>query len=171
MCNEIIEALKQLTGTVGKHSFLWEFISTVLATLGSVVAVYASERVKERYITPLKEFKQLRSTVSMMLDLYACNYTNQIDCANENDPRLEEYKNAAFSLRELAVKLGTFAINAPQKQYYGITVQRMMKAKHCLIGLSNSFFTPYRRPEANTNLMNLERSTKIKELLGIDQMK
>lgn len=170
MCNEIIEALKQLTGTVGKHSFLWEFISTVLATLGSVVAVYASERVKERYITPLKEFKQLRSTVSMMLDLYACNYTNQIDYANKDDPRLDEYKDTAFSLRELAMKLGAFAMNAPEKQYYGITVQKIMEAKDCLIGLSNSFFTPYGRPDANTNQRNRETSAKIKELLGIDQM-
>ena len=81
------------------------------------------------------------------------------------------YSSAAESLREMAMELSTFTVDAREKQYCGITVTNILEASELLIGLSNSFFTPYGCPDDNTNQENREVSAAIKELLGIDPKK
>lgn len=84
---------------------------------------------------------------------------------------VERYSSAAESLRELAMELRTFTIDAREKQYYGVTVTKMLEASKLLTGVSNNFFTPFGHPDDNTNQENRETSAAIKELLGIDPKK
>ena len=84
---------------------------------------------------------------------------------------MERYSSAAESLHELAMELRTFAIDAREKQYYGVTVTKMLEASKLLTGVSNNFFTPFGHPDDNTNQENREASAAIKELLGIDPKK
>ena len=66
------------------------------------------------------------------------------------------------------MELRTFTIDAREKQYYGVTITRIQEAFKLLIGLSNSFFTPYGCPDNNINQENRGASAAIKELLGIN---
>ena len=84
---------------------------------------------------------------------------------------VERYSSAAESLRELAMELRTFTIDAREKQYYGVTVTRIQEASKLLIGLANSFFTSYGCPDNSINQENREASAAIKELLGTDPKK
>lgn len=144
---ELIEALNRITEAVSTHSVLRDFFSTFLATAGSIAAVLAVEAIKERF------------------------FTNQIDCKENGNPLVERYSSAAESLHELAMELRTFAIDAREKQYYGVTVTKMLEASKLLTGVSNNFFTPFGHPDDNTNQENREASAAIKELLGIDPKK
>lgn len=168
---ELIEALNRITEAVSTHSVLRDFFSTFLATVGSIAAVLAVEAIKERFFAPRREFKQLRKRVNILLGSYSRFFTNQIDCKERDNPMVVRYSNAAESLREMAMELSTFTVDAREKQYCGITVTNILEASELLIGLSNSFFTPYGCPDDNTNQENREASAAIKELLGIDPKK
>mgnify|MGYP004469416767 FL=1 len=168
---ELIEALNRITEAVSTHSVLRDFFSTFLATVGSIAAVLAVEAIKERFFAPRREFKQLRKKVNILLDSHSRFFTNQIDCKERDNPMVARYSSAAESLREMAMELRTFTIDAREKQYYGVTITRIQEASKLLIGLSNSFFTPYGCPDNNTNQENREASAAIKELLGIDPKK
>lgn len=164
----LIEALNRITEAISTRSVLREFFSTFLATVGSIAAVLAVEAIKEYFFAPRREFKQLRKKVNILLDSHSRFFTNQIDCKESGNPLVERYSGAAESLRELAMELRTFTIDAREKQYYGITVTNILEASELLIGLSNSFFTPYGCPDNNINQENREASAAIKELLGIN---
>ena len=168
---ELIEALNRITEAVSTHSVLRDFFSTFLATGGSIAAVVAVEAIKERFFAPRREFKQLRKKVNILLDSHSRFFTSQIDCKESGNPLVERYSSAAESLRELAMELRTFTIDAKERQYYGVTVARIQEVSKLLIGLSNSFFTPYGCPDNNINQENREASAAIKELLGIDPKK
>ena len=168
---ELIEALNRITEAVSTHSVLRDFFSTFLATVGSIAAVLAVEAIKERFFAPRREFKQLRKKVNILLDSHSRFFTSQIDCKERGNPLVERYSSAAESLHELAMELRTFTIDAKERQYYGVTVARIQGASKLLIGLSNSFFTPYGCPDNNINQENREASAAIKELLGIDPKK
>lgn len=165
---ELIEALNRITEAVSTHSVLRDFFSTFLATVGSIAAVLAVEAIKERFFAPRREFKQLRKKVNILIDSHSRFFTNQIDCKENGNPLVERYSSAAESLRELAMELRTFTIDAREKQYYGVTITRIQEASKLLIALSNSFFTPYGCPDNNINQENREASAAIKELLGIN---
>lgn len=165
---ELIEALNRITEAVSTHSVLRDFFSTFLATVGSIAAVLAVEAIKERFFAPRREFKQLRKKVNILIDSHSRFFTNQIDCKGSGNPLVERYSSAAESLRELAMELRTFTIDAREKQYYGVTITRIQEASKLLIALSNSFFTPYGCPDNNINQENREASAAIKELLGIN---
>ena len=170
MCNEVIEALNQLTETVGKHSFLWELILTVLAALGSAITAYASEGVKEWLFRPRGEFGRLRRKVIKHLGSYARYYLNRIDIKTHDASLVQEYSGAADRMHELSMNLEALALDSPRRRYGRVRAEHVLKASGYLRELSNSFFTPYGCPGANTNQRNRETSAKIKELLGIDQM-
>ena len=155
---ELIEALNRITEAVSTHSVLRDFFSTFLATVGSIAAVLAVEAIKERFFAPRREFKQLRKRVNILLGSYSRFFTNQIDCKERDNPMVARYSS-------------TFTVDARERQYCGITVTNILEASELLIGLSNSFFTPYGCPDDNTNQENREASEAIKELLGIDPKK
>lgn len=164
----LIEALNRITEAISTRSVLREFFSTFLATVGSIAAVLAVETIKECFFAPRREFKQLRKKVNILLDSHSRFFTSQIDCKARDNPLVARYSSVLESLRELAMELRTFTIDAREKQYYGVTVTRIQEASKLLIGLSNSFFTPYGCPDNNINQENREASAAIKELLGIN---
>ena len=117
---ELIEALNRITEAVSTHSVLRDFFSTFLATVGSIAAVLAVEAIKERFFAPRREFKQLRKRVNILLGSYSRFFTNQIDCMERDNPMVARYSSAAESLREMAMELSTFTVDAREKQFGSI---------------------------------------------------
>ena len=152
-----------------QNSFLNEVLAALLAMLGSVAAVFIVDAIKERYFKPREEFKKLRRKVDSTLSMYACYYTNQIDIARSDPKSIELYSSASKSMRELAVELMAFADEYSGKKCCGVLVKDISEAASWLIGLSNSFFTPYDCPEQADNRDNDRIRKKIRELLQIDQ--
>ena len=149
-------------------SFLNEVLAALLAMLGGVATVLIFEVIKERYFNPREEFKKLRRKVNSTLSLYACYYTNQIDIAHSDPKSIELYSSASKSMREMAVELMAFADEISWKHCCGVPVKDISEAASWLIGLSNSFFTPYNCPGMTENRDNNGIRKKIQMLLQID---
>lgn len=152
-----------------QNSFLNEVLAALMAMLGSVAAVFIVDAIKERYFKPREEFRRLRRKVNSTLSMYACYYTNQIDIARADPKAVEAYGSASKSMREMAVELMAFADERTGKYCDGIPVKDISKAASLLIGLSNSFFTPYNCPEMADIKENDKLRKEIRELLQIDQ--
>jgi len=164
----IVEAIDRL-GVGMKTTFVNDVAAAFLAMLGSVASVLIFEVIKDRYFNPREEFKKLRRKVNSTLSMYACYYTNQIDIARSDPKTIELYSSASKSMRELAVELMAFADEYSGKKCCGVPVKDISEAASWMIGLSNSFFTPYDCLEQADNRDNDRIRKKIRELLQIDQ--
>lgn len=166
----LIEAIEHLATAIGQHSntYVSEILSTVMATVGSVIAVLIFEVIKEHIFTPRKEFKRLRRKVNSTLGMFACYYTHQIDIVTSNAKRLEQYSSASKTIHELAMELMAFADEINSKKCCDVPVSDISEAAWLLNGLSNNFFTPGNRTEDTDNESNDKRRQKIIELLKID---
>jgi len=166
----LVEAIDRLTATVSQtsNSFAAECLSTVLATTGSVIAVLVFEIIKDHFYAPRNEFKKLRKKVNSTLSMFACYYTNQIDIARSDAKEIERYSSASKSMREIAVELMAFADDVQGRKCCGIPVSDISGAASLLMGLSNSFFTPYNCPEMAENRDNDKARQKIRDLLRIE---
>ena len=166
----LVEAIDHLIAAVSQPSntFTTEALSTIMATVGSVVAVLIFEIIKDHFFTPRNEFKKLRRKVNSTLSMFACSYTNQIDIARSYAKEVELYSSASKTMREMAVELMAFADDLNSKKCCDVPVSAISEAAALLIGLSNSFFTPYNCPEMAENRDNDKTRQKIRELLGID---
>lgn len=142
-------------------------ISSVLATLGGVATVFVVDWIKTRYFEPVTEFELLRRKIDSALRMYACDYTNQIDLATATKERVEKYRASSRALRTLAVDTQVFADLRKRKKYKGIENDRVADAAYELMGLSNSFFTPYNNSDMNENHDNCKTAEHIRELLGL----
>lgn len=164
----LVDVIDRLAIEINQRStFSKELLSTGIATVGSVVAVLAFELIKEHFLTPRNEFKKLRRKVNSTLSMFACYYTNQIDLARASAKEVELYSSASKTMRELSVELMAFADDVASKKCCGIPVEDISEAAALLIGLSNSFFTPYDCPEMADNWENDRTRKKIRELLRI----
>lgn len=165
----VIEAIDRLTIAVNQSSgsFAAECMSTFLATLGSVAAVVIFEFIKDGFFSKRSEFKRLRRKVSSTLYMYAPYYSNPIDRESSKAKVVERYDNASDSVRELAVELMAFANEIKIKISCPVPVSDILNAASLLIGLSNSFFTPYHFPERSESKENREMCKEIKRLLKI----
>ena len=165
----LVEAIDRLIIAVGQSSntFMEEASTTALATIGSIAAVLIFEVIKGCFFVPRNEFKKLRRKVNSTLSMFACYYTNQIDCARASAKEIELYSSASKTMRELSVELMAFADDVSGKKCCGVPVADISEAADLLMGLSNSFFTPYNCPEMAENRANHEMRKKIRELLRI----
>ena len=166
----LVEAIEHLATVVGQSSkvFWPEFVAMVMAIVGSVAAVLIFEVIKGRFFIPRDEFRKLRKKVNSTLSMFACYYTNQIDLARASAKEVEIYNSASKTMRELSVELMAFADDVASKKCCGVPVADISDAAALLMGLSNSFFTPYDCPEMADNEENNKTRKKIRELLKID---
>lgn len=159
----IVNAIDRLAEKVGQTNVVAECLSTVLATVGSVVAVLVFEVIKNNVFTPRTEFRKMQRNVNGSLALYAHYYDNPIDYKRPmmNERTVEDYIGAAAEVRRLAVEVVAFADERKCKKCCGVKVTDIRKAGNLLIGLSNSFFSPD---------ANLERDYTRKRVKDIKQL-
>ena len=167
-CSALVEAIDRLTSAVNQpeNSFMGEFVSTALATIGSVAAVLIFEVIKNKIITPREEFRKLQRRVNSTLSMYSCYYTNPIrsEAPMVSEKTREDYISASLEVRRLAVDVLAFADERKGKKCCGIAVEDIRSAGRNMIGLSNSFFSVGNHPELETGKQQEDR---IVQLLGI----
>ena len=95
-----------------------------------------------------KHYEELRMEIATALTMNTCYYSNPVDIAHVKDHRLpDDYAEGSKQLRELGSKIRALAEVMPKKvKDMPVTKQDLYEASSNLIGLSNSFTTPY-----NTN--------------------
>lgn len=165
----LIEAINNLAESIknSDNSYVQTILSTVLATVGSVVAVLVVDFIKSHYIKPNEEFEKIKRKVNSTLSMNACYYTNQIDLARSTEREIEIYSSSSKTIREIAVELQAFADEKKRKRYKDVYIKDISEAASLLMLLSNSFFTPYNCPYPTENRDNNKIANDIRNLLNI----
>jgi len=147
-----------------------EKLITLACTVISGVLVYVIyDVVKEIWIIPLQEYKVIKKKVSYTLTILAAYYANPIDLKELTLDQAKPYREAATNMRVVASELRAFIeriswlrIGIPDKN-------RIYEASRLLIGLSNSFFTPYGMigRSGDQAVRNEDTVHKVRELLNL----
>ena len=122
--------------------------------LSGVISYIVSVRTANKWVPAYrKKYEELRIEITESLTMYANLYTNPIDIAKtENHQLPQNYAEVSSKLRNLASKLKAFSETMPPKIRKVPSKQALYDASECLIGLPNSFTTPY-----NSNISDAER--------------
>lgn len=160
--NIIVEVLK-------KDGYTKEFVSSFLAMLSGVMVVFFTDVLRNKFITPRNEFSKLRMKVYGMLDFYSRDFCNTIDSGSVSEEIIHEYCEGSNEIRKLAVECSAFAAEYAGKSFRGVTSKDLMEISRHLMQLSNSFFTPYKKPEDSfvRNKHNEELKNEIKKKLKL----
>lgn len=141
------------------------FQSETFGTIIAGVFVYViCEYLKEIWLQPLQEYKQLKAQISKNLIFYANIYTNPILTDNQNK---SDHEKASYEFRSHAADLVAFA-EMQNKIHFGIPKSSILReASKELIGVSNRFFAPD-RDSAHRFMEDNERSREeIQHLLKL----
>lgn len=146
---------------------LLEFLSSLLNAL---IPHYASKHGKQSETR--KMYEDIRRKIAAALTMNACYYYNPIDIAKTKDHRLpDDYSEGSHKLRELASELRALSETMPEKvRDMPISKKDMYESSRYLIGLSNSFTTPYdmeRSAEEYRSVHNYEN--ELRRLLKISE--
>lgn len=162
----VVDAVDRLAQEVSKTNYAAECLSTVLATVGSVLAVLIFEIIKDHIFVPRTEFRKLRRKVNSTLAMHARYYTNPLDnrWPMASERTIEDYINAEEEVRKLGVDVIAFADEMKGKKCCGIPVKDIRAAGRLLIGLSNNFRSSGDCSERDDNK---KYEAEIKKLLAI----
>ena len=127
--------------------------------LSGIISYIVSVRTANKWVPAYrKKYEELRIEVAESLTMYANLYANPIDIAKtENHQLPQNYAEASSKLRNLASKLKAFSETMPPRIRKVPSKKAIDDASSCLIGLSNSFTTPY-----NSNFSDAERRNTYK---------
>ena len=127
--------------------------------LSGIISYIVSVRTANKWVPAYrKKYEELRIEVAESLTMYANLYTNPIDVAKtENHQLPQNYAEASSKLRNLASQLKAFSETMPPRIRKVPSKEAIDDASSCLIGLSNSFTTPY-----NSNISDAERRNTYK---------
>ncbi len=115
----------------------------MLLTIIAGVIVYVLSQLFDEYILkPVHRFTLLKSTISYSLAYYGNLYKNPLSISKSADEKLiNDYLIASDEIRKVAAELKGFVEERPTLAFLLPSGDKMMKAFHGLIGLSNSLFS------------------------------
>lgn len=164
----IVKALEELTRTVAsQNSLASTILSTLIATLGSVAAVFIVEYIKTKCFEPRKQFETLRAKALNNMEFYASVATNVIDLKSASEQDIQRRIEASTELRMMAVEIKTLIDTNNKRKYNGIKSEAIYEAGRNLMYISNSLYTPYGMSECRfkQGVENHRVIDYIKELL------
>ena len=115
----------------------------MLITVIAGVLVYVLSQIFDEYILkPVHRFTLLKSTISYSLAYYGNLHKNPLSSSKGADEKqVNDYQIASVELRKVAAELKGFIEERPTLAFLLPSGDKMMKAFHGLIGLSNSLFS------------------------------
>ncbi len=140
------------------------FITITSGIVVGVIVFIVGQILTSIWLTPLKQYKELKKEVVYKLSYYANLYSNVIDLADysDSDEYVEEFKLASDDLRKTSCSLKGFAETVSWFRI-GIPNQKTInEAAYLIMMLSNSFFTPYNTSEKHKQ--NLENNYTVNEI-------
>ena len=126
-------------------------VSIIVTVISGVLVFIIGQILINIWLTPLRQYKELKKEVVYKLSYYANLYSNVIDLSDysDSDKFVEEFKLASDELRKLSCSLKGFAETISWFRI-GIPNQKTINDSADLIMLlSNSFFTPYNTGESH----------------------
>lgn len=126
-------------------------VSIIVTVISGVLIFIIGQILTNIWLTPLRQYKELKKEVVYKLSYYAILYSNVIDLADysDSDKFVEEFKLASDELRKLSCSLKGFAETISWFRI-GIPNQKTINDSADLIMLlSNAFFTPYNTDESH----------------------
>lgn len=126
-------------------------VSIIVTVISGVLVFIIGQILTNIWLTPLRQYKELKKNIVFKLTYYANQYSNTMDLAkcSEIDERVEKYKDGSDELRMLSCSLKGFA----ETLYWfriGIPSPKVLnEVADLIMGLSNSFFTPYNTGESH----------------------
>ena len=145
------------------------FLADIFSTLFSHFTSKHGEQSETR-----QRYEDLRREIAAALTMNSCYFHNPIDIAQTRDHRLpENYAEGSRQLRELASQLRALTETMPEKvKDMPITKMDMYEASKYLIGLSNSFTTPYGMAQTSEEYRAVrEFEAEIRKLLNISEVR
>lgn len=139
-------------------------VSIIVTVISGVLVFIIGQILTNIWLTPLRQYKELKKNIVFKLTYYANQYSNTMDLAkcSEIDERVEKYKDGSDELRMLSCSLKGFA----ETLYWfriGIPSPKVLnEVADLIMGLSNSFFTPYNTGESHEQ--NRENYCTAKEI-------
>ena len=126
-------------------------VSIIVTVISGVLVFIIGQILTNIWLTPLRQYKELKKEVVYKLPYYANLYSNVIDLADysDSDKFVEEFKLASDELRKLSCSLKGFAETISWFRI-GIPSPKVLnEVADLIMGLSNSFFTPYNTGESH----------------------
>lgn len=126
-------------------------VSIIVTVISGVLVFIIGQILTNIWLTPLRQYKELKKNIVFKLTYYANQYSNTMDLAkcSKIDERVEKYKDGSDELRMLSCSLKGFA----ETLYWfriGIPSPKVLnEVADLIMGLSNSFFTPYNTGESH----------------------
>lgn len=126
-------------------------VSIIVTVISGVLVFIIGQILTNIWLTPLRQYKELKKIIVFKLTYYANQYSNTMDLAkcSKIDERVEKYKDGSDELRMLSCSLKGFA----ETLYWfriGIPSPKVLnEVTDLIMGLSNSFFTPYNTGESH----------------------
>jgi hypothetical protein len=130
------------------------FLTVVSGVIVGVFIFVFSECLKEIWLTPLQEYKKIKSRVSYTLTFYASIYSNPLPSSQTVNKIPDNYEQASIELRKLASELRAFIETLSFFKPLIPKRKILFKTSADLIGLSNNLSAPkdsiYKHIEFNT---------------------
>ena len=126
-------------------------VSIIVTVISGVLVFIIGQILTNIWLTLLRQYKELKKEVVYKLSYYANLYSNVIDLADysDSDKFVEEFKLASDELRKLSCSLKGFAETISWFRI-GIPSSKVLnEVADLIMGLSNSFFTPYNTGESH----------------------
>ena len=114
--------------------------------LAGITTIWHHFKHKKHSVSESRQkYDALRCEIATALTMYACCFNNPIDLATtKNNEMPPEYVEGQKVLRSLGAQIRSLAETLPEKvKDLPISKSEMTDASGYLIGLSNSFITPY----------------------------
>lgn len=157
------------TDVVPDNTYFWDSVwSIVIAVISGVVVFLIGQVFQTIWLTPLQNYKNIKSKIAAGLSFYARDYSNIIDLSKVDENTRKRYSEISDELRNLSCELtgyietlSWFKIGIPSKK-------DLNKASKLLMFLSNKLHTPYGKdPDISDNIFNIEKANEIRKLLKI----
>ena len=149
-----------------------EIVSAVIGAIITVILTFILNLMSssKNGNEPKKSYDKLKSDISEALTMYCCCYRNPVDLAKLQDGKLSGiYLEGANRLRELSSKVEALAETMPKKRNnLPVTIDQLRDVHSLLMGLSNSFTTPYNCAASREDLRIVDEWEKnVRDILDI----
>jgi len=115
-------------------------LAIIIAVVSGVLVYLVGEMIREIWLLPLQQFKQLKCSISYNLVFYANKYTNLCDRINAKPDEFAEYNDASLTFRKLASELSGFIDTLAWFKPSLPKVEDLRIASKNLMAISNNFF-------------------------------
>lgn len=149
-------------------TFLIEVLSCFFTVISGVLVYILSQRYDEYRRKPRLEYYEIRAKIKYYLLLHANLYSNPLQLADDNSEEiLLKYREASDDIRKVGAELSSIISKLPDKDKIIPTKEELNRVVGHLVGISNSFYMPYKVNDRTQGRENSKDKKEIERILNI----